>query len=377
MTNSNDPKHTPLIYDEHLAGPVFNNAELNLRIEEQERRNRDRAQRSLSATSNQSIDLVPNQAQSNQSTNEPSAGASTSGPSNSMAPSESSNSASASETSKSAKTSRKSGNQNALRHGGYFRGILPWESQEEFEALHKGLGEYWKPEGILEEDAVLTLCQWMWKQRRVNLAGEISYFRSPVTEQLKTGEVSLDDVIQHQCEVPKQVKALISAQTKLYEGLQKASERIGEHHYWTNTTEGKDIQFQLAKMASDIGTLASQVRDHALAGLNKLSRTAEKITNLFDDAYQPEVIEKQARLASMIEREIDKSIKRLIFLQTYKSEIMARKIDVPVLVSPPITPCETPSAEEKPKPTEDVPARETRTKFAPAAPEHRGKPKAD
>ena len=46
-------------------------SKLNLRLEEQRRRNRERAQRS--ATSNQSIDLV----QSNQSTNEPSTGAST------------------------------------------------------------------------------------------------------------------------------------------------------------------------------------------------------------------------------------------------------------------------------------------------------------
>ena len=35
--------------------------------------------------------------------------------------------------------SPKSGNKNALRHGGYFRGLLPWESREEFEALHKSL----------------------------------------------------------------------------------------------------------------------------------------------------------------------------------------------------------------------------------------------
>ena len=33
--------------------------------------------------------------------------------------------------------SPKSGNKNALRHGGYFRGLMPWESREEFEALHE------------------------------------------------------------------------------------------------------------------------------------------------------------------------------------------------------------------------------------------------
>jgi hypothetical protein len=366
-----------MIFDEDLDGPVLNNAEFNTRLEEQARRNRERAERAQrSATADQSTDLVSDQSDSNQSTDEPSMGASTSDPSNSRSTSDSSNGAS--EPSKGASTSRKSGNQNALRHGGYFRGLLPWESQEEFEALRKDVREYWKPEGMLEEEAVLTLCQWMWRQHRVMLASEISYFRSPVTEQLKTGKVSLDDVIQHQCEVPEKVTALISAQLKLYESLNKVSKRIGEHHYWTNTSEGKDIQLQLAKMRSEIGTLAGQVRDHALAGASTLNKTVEKITTLFDDAYQPEAIEKQARLASMIEREIDKSIRRLIFLKTYKNETMVPKIDVPVLASPPMTPSETPSAEEKAKPIEEAPLKGIQTKpVAQAAPEHRGKPKAD
>ena len=194
-----------------------------------------------------------------------------------MGTSDPSTSASASEPSKSASTSKRSGNQNARRHGGYFRGLLPWEFEEEFGALHKGLREYWKPEGSIEEDAVLTLCQWMWRQRRVMLASEISYFRSPVTEQLKTGKVSLDDVIQHQCAVPEKVNALISDQMKLVEDLRKVSDRIGEHYYWTKNSEGKDIQLQLAKMRSDIATLASQVREPALAGASTLNRPLRKL----------------------------------------------------------------------------------------------------
>ena len=98
MSNSNDPKHVPLVFDEDLAGPIFNNAERNRRIEEQKRRNRERA--ALSAMSNQPIE-VANQSQSSPSTNEPSTGASTSDPSSSMPTSDPSTSASASEPSKS------------------------------------------------------------------------------------------------------------------------------------------------------------------------------------------------------------------------------------------------------------------------------------
>ena len=57
MSDSNEPKHVPLVFDEDLKGPIFNNAERNRRIEEQRRRDRERAARS--ATSNQSITWCP------------------------------------------------------------------------------------------------------------------------------------------------------------------------------------------------------------------------------------------------------------------------------------------------------------------------------
>ena len=102
--------------------------------------------------------------------------------------------------------STQSGNKNALRHGGYFRGLLPWEVREEFEALHKGLREDLKPDGALQEEAVLSLSQWTWKRRRVLEGSEISYYRSPVAESLKSGEISWGDVVQHQSKVLKKLR---------------------------------------------------------------------------------------------------------------------------------------------------------------------------
>ena len=107
--------------------------------------------------------------------------------------------------------STKSGNKNALRHGGYFRGLLPWESREEFEALLKSFQEDWKPDGALQEQAVLSLSQWTWKRGRVLEGSEISYYRSPVAESLKSGEVSWDDVVEHQSKVPEETQALLAS----------------------------------------------------------------------------------------------------------------------------------------------------------------------
>lgn len=104
----------------------------------------------------------------------------------------------------------------------------------------------------------------MWTRRRVTQASEIKYFRSPVTEALKTGEVTWDDIAQYEASVPAQVETFISTQTKLAEKLSAVCDKIGEHHYWTSTTEGKEIQLQLMKMKQEIHTLACSVRDTVL-----------------------------------------------------------------------------------------------------------------
>ena len=281
-----------------------------------------------------------------------------------------------------ATVSPKSGNKNALRHGGYIRGLLPWESREEFEALHKSFREDLKPDGALQEQGVLSLSQWTWKRRRVLEGSEISYYRSPVAECLKSGEVSWDDVVQHQSKVPEETQALLAAQIKLAESLRLVSDRIGNHYYWTDTSEGKDIQSQLGKMRSEMAGLASEVREHALNENKDLRTAVGEITTLFDHAYQPDEIEKQVTLLSMIDREIDKTIKRLIFLKTFKSveaDEKARKLGAraqPLLDSPPVIPNEASCVDVKTE--ESAPLSGTPTRpVAMAAPEHRGKPKVD
>ena len=83
----------------------------------------------------------------------------------------------------------------------------------------------------------------------------------------------------------------------------------------------------------------------------------------------------------MIDREIDKTIKRLIFLKTFKSveaDDKARKLGAhaqPLLEPPPVIPNEASCVEVK---TESAPLSGTPTRpVAMAAPEHRGKPKVD
>ena len=128
--------------------------------------------------------------------------------------------------------------------------------------------------------------------------------------------------------------------------------------------------------------LASGVKEHAFDENKDLRTAVGEITTLFDHAYQPDEIEKQVKLLSMIDREIDKTIKRLIFLKTFKSveaDEKARKLGAhaqPLLDSPPVIPNQASCVEVKTD--ESAPLSGTPTRpVALAAPEHRGKPKVD
>lgn len=57
---------------------------------------------------------------------------------------------------------------NALKHGAFAKTVLlPWESAREFQALHQELRDEWQPSGALEEDAVHTILNCLWRKRRV------------------------------------------------------------------------------------------------------------------------------------------------------------------------------------------------------------------
>ena len=56
---------------------------------------------------------------------------------------------------------------NALKHGAFAKtAILSGEDPQEFEELHSGLIEEWKPVGPTEEDAVLSIAKGVWRKRR-------------------------------------------------------------------------------------------------------------------------------------------------------------------------------------------------------------------
>jgi hypothetical protein len=67
---------------------------------------------------------------------------------------------------------------NALKHGAFAKvAILPGEDPREFEDLHLGLINEWRPEGPTEEDAVLSIANGIWRKRRLQKFREVQVSR--------------------------------------------------------------------------------------------------------------------------------------------------------------------------------------------------------
>jgi hypothetical protein len=207
--------------------------------------------------------------------------------------------------------SKNLGNKHALRHGVYSYALLPWESQEDFEALHQSFRNDLKPRGSAQEHTIFTLTHCAWKRQRVLQMSQIGFYRSPVAKSLKTGEVDWNELVRSQSNLPNLHEQFLSSVWRLVKSL-------NSHHYWTNTSEGKDIQLQLHKMRTDMATLASNVRKHVIEGSKDIGEAMTTTTNLFDQAYQSEHIETQIRLLSTIDREIDKTLRRFASLRAFE-----------------------------------------------------------
>jgi hypothetical protein len=55
----------------------------------------------------------------------------------------------------------------ALKHGGYSTNVLPGESADEFEALHRELISEWRPSGAFEQDEVANLARLLWRRKNL------------------------------------------------------------------------------------------------------------------------------------------------------------------------------------------------------------------
>ena len=194
---------------------------------------------------------------------------------------------------------------NAITHGAYAENlILPGESIREFKLLHRALIDEWKPTGALEEDTVLTLAQCIWLKRRVDRF----YQREASWAQQHPAEEEINDV-------GRRAKLLEKVQT-----LQDLNEVIADlpdiYKRWMDAAIPRS-QFKDEK--SWIDGVKSKILDmlvqHRLVVILHIESQQFKA---FKAGEVRELTAKKITLDERLAARIDKALKRLAQLKTFK-----------------------------------------------------------
>jgi hypothetical protein len=274
---------------------------------------------------------------------------------------------------------KKMGNRNAVRHGLYSKYVtLPWESDDDFNCLLQELRDEWKPNGCSEEQAVFSLAHLTLLKWRAIASVQLDFFKSTVSNELKSGGLSWDEIVRHQNTVPAHARVALTAATTLIDDLMATHEKIRSLPYWTDTSDGKEVQRQLMHLRDDVNTLIQQTKKDVIDGVKALVKTVEESAGRFEEAYQADKIEKQLDLAGKFDAKIEKAVRLLVQIKVFKRVDVANNPTPPLLESPSMVPVDGPTERSSAEPIEAEAKNAADAKPTDqVAPQKGVKPKAD
>ena len=197
------------------------------------------------------------------------------------------------------------GKNNSFKHGTFTENfmIMPEENFDEFEQLHQGLIEEWKPIGTLEEDTVLTIAQHIWQKRRVD-----RYYYCEVTWAREHSEQEVLNTIDRYAGMldanwnPKALTEFIDQLPERYRQCVKSIPR----------SEFNDEQSWIQSLKSIIQEMIELDEARIILQEERPRYKAEKATQL------RELLAKKIALDERLDARIDKALKRLAQLKTFK-----------------------------------------------------------
>jgi hypothetical protein len=237
---------------------------------------------------------------------------------------------------------------NALSHGAYAHGVLPWERQDEFVALLEALQTDLEPEGLAEEEAVLGIARLYWNKRRVGFWLNLAYRGHPNAAALtKAGESGWSGVEEYLASTSNKMQRvrdvfrrlaeshailLMNAFEKASASLEKlepsSTEQLGEK--LDRIDVGKEVRERrrneqlvaLLEALNSIGTRHITLARDAAADPGIEENVAEHI-------FRPDIIEKEVRIGALIDRQIEKGLAQLVHLKEYKRMYKKKQVTGP------------------------------------------------
>src|SRR5262245_22727760 len=232
---------------------------------------------------------------------------------------------------KSKDTKRAKSNQTLRMRGLSVRDVvLPWDSKEEFERLHRELTAELSPHGRMEEDIVLDVAILRWRKYQLAKWRRTAALKDPYfIELMDYGKKSWSGIrkyLREQEEACKTVRGkLINVVSKLTDAateLAPAQKAKGMEKEEVERTEQK------------ISDIMKAVSEHVIPLLQAVDGgpSAEKT---FEQAYLPESFERVLKCEASIDSRIDKLLGRLVSLKEYKRVYGAQMLLLPKIKSPP------------------------------------------
>ncbi len=239
--------------------------------------------------------------------------------------------------SKASDGAKKKRKRNALVHGVFSDDlVLPWEAPEDFESLHAGFKSHWQPIGPSEEEAVFDLAYLNLIKRRAMKMPQLSLHRDPFAIALgRSGKRSWPDIMAHQPVVAEAATKALVAATAVMSALEPYLLAARDLPYRTPSSSGADFNTQAdgRSITQKIDKMADLI-SKAVSPIQSLANDVEEKKKVFNQAYEPEVIDRQVRSLAAIQVRIEKTTGYLIGLKEHRRLEDSRKL--PSLPSPSI-----------------------------------------
>src|SRR5262252_793285 len=208
--------------------------------------------------------------------------------------------------------------------------VLPWESKEEFERLHRELMAELSPHGRTEEDIVLDVAILRWRKYQLAKWRRTAALKDPYfIELMESGKKSWPGIRKY---LREQEETYKTVRGKLINVLSKLTDAATEvaHAQKAKRMEKEEVE----RTEQEISGIMKVVSEHVIPLLQVIdgSPSAEKT---FEQAYLPESFERILKCEAAIDSRIDKLLGRLVSLKEYKRVYGAHTLLLPKIKSPP------------------------------------------
>jgi hypothetical protein len=231
---------------------------------------------------------------------------------------------------KSKDTKRAKSNQTLRMRGPSVRDVvLPWDSKEEFERLHRELTAELSPHGRMEEDIVLDVAILRWRKYQLAKWRRTAALKDPYfIELLESGKKSWSGIRKY---LREQEEAYKTVRGKLINVLSKLTDAATE---LAHAQKAKGMEEEVERTEQKISDIMKAVSEHVIPLLQAIDGgpSAEKT---FEQACLPESFERVLKCGAAIDSRIDKLLGRLVSLKEYKRVYGAQTLLLPKIKSPP------------------------------------------